>query len=327
MQAASGACAVPKRSNDPSNLTHLPEKVAAYCIDPTGSDRGFGDGAKNPLEGICDIFDGACEIYRGQGVKRVVEARYVDGGGTSATIDVHLSTFGTPEQAYAMFTLRVVGDGDPAHPDSPRPLEAPGVAALGIGNAYLWRGAYLAEITYNDTDAITAAQVKAKGDELLPTLVKELAAKLPGEATPPAAVAALPSDKRLPLGVRWFTSDVLGIAGAGPGAFGYLADGAVRWRVLAMVRPDADQAKDALGAFARVKGAADEKGIGEDARRILLASPGGPQIEWIVARKGSHLFGIGDESTVLQEGMSAEERRARTLTIEQKREKLAALLQ
>ncbi len=47
----------------------------------------------------------------------------------------------------------------------------------------------------------------------------------------------------------------------------------------------------------------------------------------IVARKGSRLVGIGDESTVLQEGMSADERRERSLTLEQKREKLKIILE
>src|SRR5262245_46264288 len=92
----------------------FPPGSGGFCLDPNGGEKTFGDSAAQPIDRICDLFDGECEIYLGYGARRVVEARYVDGSGSPATIDVHLSKFGTSEGAYAMFTRRVVGDADPA---------------------------------------------------------------------------------------------------------------------------------------------------------------------------------------------------------------------
>src|SRR6185312_11902450 len=105
---------------DAASAPFFPAVNGAFCLDPNGGDKAFGEGAPLPIDHICDLFDGECEIYKGCGVKRVVEARYVDGKGSSATIDVHLSKFATVEGAYAMFTRRVVGDGDPADEATPR---------------------------------------------------------------------------------------------------------------------------------------------------------------------------------------------------------------
>src|SRR5262249_43142041 len=153
-------------------------------------------------------------------VRRVTELRYVDGAGSPATIDIHLSKFGTIEAAYAMFTKRVVGDSDPTDEATPKPIEAGGAAALGPGNAYLWRGNFLAEITFNDESASEPA-VKASGDRLLPPLAKEIGAKLPGDTAPPPGVAELPREGLVPLGIRYWTKDLLGVEGVGGGAVGY----------------------------------------------------------------------------------------------------------
>jgi hypothetical protein len=312
------ACGAARKANDPTNLEHFPDKSGSFCLDPAGSDRGYGEGAKSPLEGMCEMFDGECEIYKRFGVERAIEAHYVDGAGSGATIDIYLTRYGSDESAYAMFTKRVVGDGDPAHPDTARPVAGGGAAALGEGNAYLWRGPHLVEITYNDSKA-SAAQMKERGDALLPPLVKAFGDKLPGESKPPALVAALPEDKRLPLGVRYITKDVLDVPGVGAGAFGYYQDGARRWRVLAMDPGDEDQAKDVVKSFRKLQGAEVEKAL-EGARFMHQAA------EWIVGRKGSKLLGVGDESRVLREGMSADEHRQKTLPQEDKRVLLKQLL-
>jgi len=114
--------------------------------------------------------------------------------------------------------------------------------------------------------------------------------------------------------------------GTGAGAFGYYRDGDKRWRVLSIVKDDEAQAKDVLKTIGKVKGAAQEKGIGDGATRIMVQRSGGAQTEWIVARKGARLLGVGDEERVLQDGMSAAEHRGKTLSQDEKRELLKAML-
>jgi len=322
-EPTAASCSKERKVNDPSNVESFPNGFESFCLDPAGSDRGYGEGAKNALEDICELFDGECEIYKRFGVKRVIEAHYVDGKGSGATVDVYLSKYDSSENAYGMFTKRVVGDGDPAHPDTARPTPSTGVAALGQGNAYVWRGPFLAELTYNDSKA-SAAQMKERGDALLPVLVKAFSEKLTGETKPPAAVAALPEDKLLPLGIRYVSKEALEVPGTPGGAFGYYRMDQRRWRVLSMVVGDEDQAEDVIKIFAKQPGAAVEKEV--NGVRFMHQPPDVPQSEWILGRKGSRILGVGDEPRALREGMSAEEHRSKTMPQDEKRKLLRELL-
>jgi hypothetical protein len=310
---------------DATSAPFFPRTVGAFCVDPNGGEKAFGEAASLPLDGICDIFDGECEIYKGFGVKRVVEARYVDGSGGAATLDVHLSKFGSTEGAYAMFTKRIVGDGDPADEATPRPIEGGGAAALGLGNAYLWRGQYLAEITYNDESTAEAA-LKSASEKVLPALVKDMGAKLPGEAAPLPAAAALPKEDLLPLGIRYVAKDVLGVEGAGAGAFGYYKQGEKRYRMLVIVRSDVDQAKDVMTSLLKLPGASKEKGIGDGAVRLMHKEGESAPTEWIFARADKTVYGVGDEVRVLRSGMTAEEHAKVSLGKDEKAEKLKKTL-
>jgi len=301
----------------------FPRVSGGYCLDPNGGDQAFGENADHPIDRICDLFDGECEIYKGFKVRRVVQRRYVDGGGSSATIDIHLSKFASTDDAYAMFTKRTVGDGDPADDATPAVTKGGGAAALGLGNAYLWRGVYLAELTYNDETA-AEPEIKAAGDRLLPPLVEAIGGKLPGAQDVPDAVARLPRSKRLPMGRRLVRRDLFGISGVGPGAFGYYRDGDKRWRVVSMVRDDEEQAKDVLKALLRQPGASKEDGVGDAAVRLSVGE-GAPR-EWIIARRGSALLGVGDEARVLRTGMTPEQHDLITLPKKQKVEELKAAL-
>ncbi|HRI64516.1 MAG TPA: hypothetical protein PK156_09755 [Polyangium sp.] len=303
----------------------VPRKSSSFCLDPNGGDKVYGEGATLPIDKICDMFDGECEIYKGFGVRRVVEMRYVDGGGSSATINVYLSKFGSIDGAYAMFTKRVVGDGDPAGEDTPRAIPGGGAAALGVGNAYLWRGSYLVELTYNDETAAEPA-IKAASDKLLVPLVKDIGDKLPGDTDLPASVGALPTDKRLPLGIRLVTKDSFDITGIGPGAFGYYRDGDKRYRLVSLIRVDDEQAKDVLGTLSKQPGATKEKGIGDGAVRFMLKEGEGPTTEWLVARTGARIVGIGDEVRVLRSGMSADDVAKVSLNKDDKTAKLKDVL-
>ncbi len=324
--AKPAACSGAGKMSDPKTVTRFPPEAGVFCLDPAGSHRAYGEGSKRPLNGICNLFDGECEIYLSGGVTRVVEARYVDGEGSGATIDVYLSKYASTEEAYAMFTKRVVGDLDPAHEDMGKPTPGGGAAALGIGNAYLWRGTHLAELTYNDTAANTEEQIRTRADALLPGLVKTFGAKLPGKLELPLSAAKLPDAERLTLGIRYSNKKLLGIDGAGGGALGYYRDGEKRWRVLSVVKGDAEQASDLLKTFARMAGAAEEKGIGQGATRFMHTPMGLPKTEWLIARKGSWLVGIGDEDRVLREGMTPDEHRTKTLELRAKRERLKKIL-
>lgn len=325
--AAPGACANGGgKVADAQSAPFFPSAWGGYCVDPHGGDKTFGEGATLPLDNICtDVFDGECEIYKGFGVRRVVEARYVDGGGTPATVDVHLSKFATTEGAYAMFTKRVVGDGDPAEPSTPRPIQGGAVAALGLGNAYLWRGLYLAEITYNNEAAAEAA-IKAASEKLLPELVKAMGDKLPGEAALPPAAAALPKESMIPLGVRFVTRDLLGVEGAGAGAFGYYRAGDKRWRVASILRADPDQAKDVLATLGKLPGATREKGVGDGVVRLMRKEGEGAAAEWLFARSGKTVIGVGDEVRVLRGAMTADERGKVSSSKDEKIERLKKLL-
>lgn len=311
--------------SDAPSAAFLPRIAATFCLDPNGGDKAFGEGAPHPLDGICDLFDGECEVYKGFQVKRVLEARYVDGAGSTATITVYLSKYGSTEGAYGMFTKRVVGDGDPADEATPKPIEGGGAAALGVGNAYLWRGPYLAEITYND-DAATEAAIRAVGERVLPGLVKEMGLRLVGETALPPAAAALPKPAMLPLGVRLVTGDLLGISGLGPGAFGYYREEAKRYRYAALARGEVEQAKDVLAMLGKQAGAAKEKGVGDGAVRLMRPEGDGPAVEWLFARAGKVVLGIGDEARVLRSGMTSDEVAKVSLSKDEKAERLKKAL-
>ncbi|MEO7327648.1 MAG: DUF6599 family protein [Minicystis sp.] len=322
--AKAATCAAPGKIADAASAPFFPALSGGFCLDPNGGEKTFGDGASQPLDHICDLFDGECEIYKGYGARRVVGVRYVDGGGSPATVEVYLSKFATTEGAYAMFTRRVVGEGDPAEASTPKPTVGGGAAALGLGNAYLWRGLFLVELTYNN-EAANEAAIKAAGEKLLPPLVRELGEKLPGDTALPASAAALPKEGMLPLGIRLSTKDLLSETGVGGGAFGYYQAGEKRFRIAALARADADQAKDVLATLAKLPGASKEKSAGEGGARFMHKGEGAA-VEWVFARAGKLVLGIGDEARVLRSGMTAEEHAKVTLGRDEKIERLKKAL-
>lgn len=217
-----GACAGGGgKVNDKESAAFFPRTVADYCLDPNGETRSYGDKGSEPLDKICtELFDGKCEVYKSYGLKRVVTLRYIDGKGSSGSITVNLSRFGSREGAYGFYTKRVIADSDPAENAPPR-LDAGGAAALGTGIAYVWRGEYVAEISYtNESEA--PDEIKKGSDRLLPAFATAIGAKLPGDTALPPAAAALPGADQVIQGIVYDAKDVLGVAGTGPGAEGFV---------------------------------------------------------------------------------------------------------
>jgi hypothetical protein len=327
--AAPGACAlVDGAPRDPIAKALLPSRSGAFCLDPHGGERAYGEDSDRPYERACDeLLDGECEVYKSFGALRTLEVRYIDDAGGSRTMVVHLTKFMTAEGAFAMFTLRVVGDGDPARDASQRPIEAKFAAAAGDNNAYVVRGPYLAEIVFIDDTAGSVAALRSAAAPLVVPLAKEIGAKLTGDSAPPPAAAALPTASRVPLGVRYHTRDMFGIAGAGPGAVGYYREGDKRYRVAALLRNDADQAKDLLATFARQAGASREKAPYEGFVRVVLQAPGDAPAEWVFGRARGVVLGIGDEVRVIEPTMTSADRDKVLLLAKEKMDKLKAMLE
>lgn len=311
---------------DDATAKLVPRTTGGFCLDPNEPARTFGEAADRPLDDICNLFDGECDVYKGFRVQRVAQVRWVSGDGGSATIDGYVSRFASPEDAYGMFTKRVVGDGDPADPATPTPMVGGGAAALGVGNALLWRGPYLVELTLNDDQAAEPA-LRAAGQKLLPPLAAEIGKALPGETELPEPVRLLPAEGRLPMGLRYVRGPLFAPAkGASDGAFGYYADGARRYRVAVITRTDEAQAKDVLRSILAVPGATKEKGLGDEAVILTVEESAGLAAEWVVARKGSKVVGIGDEIRVMRGGEPPDERAARSIDRAAKIERLKKLL-
>ena len=327
MESASkpGACAGGGgQITDPASAAIFPRLAAGYCIDPHGETRVFGEGGKLSMDAICtEAFNGECEVYKGFGLKRVVQLRYIDGAGSPGSVEIYLSQFATADGAYGMFTKRVIADSDPVE-SAPRKLEAGGAAALGTGRSYIWKGPYLVELQYANEQE-TPAQMKASSDRLLVPIGTEIGQKLPGPATLLPSAAKLPTDKLVPLGILYSPKDALGVDGAGVGAAGFYKDGDKRYRVLSLVRDDVDQAKDVLKTFGKVKGAEAEKGLAEQAYHLFVTKEGA-KVEWVIARAGKVVMGIGDEEYVIKQGMAPSERDKLSLPREEKVAKLRALL-
>lgn len=296
--AAPGACAGGGGElTDPVSASFFSRKVSGYCVDPQGEIKTYGEKGKLSMDEVCTTaFDGECEVYKRYGLKRVVSLHYVDGSGKGGSVEVNLSRFGDAAGAYGMYTLRVVA-GDPDDPSTPKPLDAGAAGAIGTGRAYVWRGEYLAELQYNNEQE--SPEELAKSSEAILTAVgKDMGAKLPGPAALPPAAAALPKDDRVPNGIVFQPKDVLGWSGVGPAAMGFYKSGDRRWRVLAIVKDDADQAKDAFKTIKSKPGSLPIAATGDEAAHVVVGTS--PKVELLVARKGNVIWGVGDEEYALR---------------------------
>lgn len=320
-----GACAGGGGTvKDALSAKFFPRTAATYCLDPNGETRSYGKEATGTLDTVCtEQFDGECEVYKSYGLNRVVTLRYIDGEGSPGSVNVNLSRFDSPEGAYGFFTKRVVADADPLE-NAPKPLEAGGSAAIGTGVAYVWRAEYVAELSYaNELEA--PEQLAASSAKVLPPLAKSLGDGLPGSAAALPAVQRLPTAERIPMGVSYASSDLLGIAGVGHGAMGFYQSGPKRYRVIAIQRADDAAAEDVYKTLRKIDAAKGLKTLPFEA--VAFDQQNGedsPKVSWVVGRKGNTLLGVGDEEFVATGGQDSA---GKLLDKTEKEEKLKALFE
>ena len=294
--ATASACATGGGTvQDPVSTAFFSRTVGGYCVDPQGEVKTYGEKGKFSMDEVCTTaFDGECEVYKRFGLKRVVSLRYVDGSGKGGTVEINVSQFADMPGAYGMFTMRVVA-GDPADPSSPRTLAAGGGGAIGTGRAYVWRGPHLVELQYNN-ETESPEQLTKSSEAILTALGKDIGSKLPGPIDAPKSAMALPKAGLIPNGVLFSPKDVLGISNLGAGAQGFYKEGDKRFRVVSIVKEDAEQAKDVMKTLRNRPGTMPVKELGDEAVEVVVSSsPTSPKLSFVVARKGSTVLGVGDE--------------------------------
>jgi hypothetical protein len=277
---------------DPMSEAFFPRSVAGYCVDPSGETRTFGEQAKRDMDAVCTTaFDGECAIYAQYGLKRLVALRYVDGAGGAGSVEVYLSRFGDASGGYGMFTKRVVADSDPAEPTTPKPLDAGAAGAMGTGRAYVWKGPYLAELQYNNEKESPEA-LSATSARVLTAIAKDIGARLPGGVEKPPAAERLPKANLVPMGIQFFPKDAPNL-GPTAAAFGFYRDGAKRYRMVSVVRDDAAAAKETMKAVRARPGWLPVPSLGDEA--CAMTTPGPAKAEYVLARQGAEVLGVGDE--------------------------------
>jgi hypothetical protein len=298
-----GGCKEPGENKDTISTAFFERAIGDNCLDPQGEVRPYGEQAKYTLDEVCTTaFDGGCELYKNNQVKRVVSLHYIDGSGKGRTAEVVLSKFADMHGAYSLFTSRIVSGADPLDPSTPRPLAVAGVGAIGTGRAYVWKGAYLAELSYLNENEKPEDLAKSSL-EMLTAIATSLAKKLPGGAELPPSAAALPEPARIPLGIAYYGKDAMGLGNVGPLAMGFYKDGDVRYRVLSLTKDSPEQAKDVMKTLRARPGSqtVPNPGSAEDAFRSSIANgKDAPKSDYLFVRKGAQVFAIGDDEFALR---------------------------
>lgn len=308
-----------RKVEDPAAAKLLSPTVGNYCLDPNNEVRTYGKEAKGTIEQVCtELFDGECEVYRSFGLERVVAARYADGSGSPGTVSVNLSRFESAQGAFGFFTKRVVGDADPATLTA-EPMDAGTMAVLGSGTAYVWRGAYVVELAYaNDNEAPDA--IRSSGKKILPELGRVLGELLPGDKQLPLVARYLPEPDRVRLGMVYEAKDAFGIDGTGPGVFGFYRRGDKRYRVLVLDRANEAAAQDVMKTLRKATAASESKTGEPVLTAVLKGAEGWSKTEWLFARAGKIVLGVGDEERVAEAASASK-------TALSHADKLAALVQ
>lgn len=335
---------------DPKIAAILPPSVGSYCVRKTDQVQSFGEGTPKKIEDVSDVIDGQGEIYaHNYYAKRYDRVHYVNEKGNGEEVEVNISTFDKPENAYALFTYQVVANKDP-DPEAaksqgrtpPRAIKGGGAAAMGKGNAYLWRGNYLVELTFSPDPSKPEAEALASADKVLQEMVTAIGDKIVGATDAPADVRALPGETegRVPLGIDYVPAKFKKPEGKGDALFlnvgayatAFMRDGKKRYRVIAVAREEKDAARDAIAAFSKMPGAVpikEAKEFSDEAWHFPFnVGQGGAgaagKAEGVAARRGSAVFAVIDEELAL--GDPAKKDDWPRLTKDEKIAKLKAFL-
>jgi hypothetical protein len=269
----------------------FPRTEGAYCIDANADQRVFGLGGTLLVADAAEVLTLDAEELARSEVVTVVSLAYVEDAPEPGRVGASVTSFATPDAAYAFFTRRV---GDAAELGRPafEPLEAGAAAVLGETSAFVVRAQAVLRLEFAN-GRLPPARLASAARPVLSALAKQIGARLPGSEKLPPAAQLLPETDRAPLSIRYFARDLAGFEGVGAGALATYVEGARRYRLALAVRPDADAGKDVLSTLRKREGSRVLKHEPYDATRVAENDAlTGAAREWIFGRKGRVLAGV-----------------------------------
>jgi len=274
----------------------LPEQIGPWSLDRCAPPHAYGQLGSASLERACErVLGPGCRSEERAGLSRVVRFRYVSSVDRAGSVDGVLSRFQDAESAYAHFTRVVLGEQDPAVLTA-TPLDEGSLVQRADG-LFACRGREMLWLQRAD-ESTTALGREQLALATLPGLARSILAQLGAPEPLPAAVQRLPQLARIPLGVRLLLGEAFGVAGIGPSALGYYQDGSKRWRVAALVRPDAESAQDVMSTLEHQADGRRIENAPLEALRLSARSAGTePALSWVIGRRAEVVYGIADEET------------------------------
>ena len=250
--------------------------------------------------------------------------------GAPNSVEVNLSRFATADGAYAMFTKRVVADGDPAARHGEALAAFGAVGATSSSNAYVWRGPYLVELTFvtEDTKMTPEQMARAKregdgrdrGGDRGPAARSDRSASGGGGAARRAAPA------------RWASRTTRrtrsALSGIGPVAVGYYKDGDKRWRDSRRRRVRTRTARRRRFApSSSSRGACRSRAWAtRRCRSSCRRRPTGPRPSTSSPAAATVVAAVGDEELVLDPATPSEKQASLKLTHDEKLARLTTWL-
>ncbi|MDB4928058.1 MAG: hypothetical protein JWM10_542 [Myxococcaceae bacterium] len=232
---------------------------------------------------LFQLIDGAGEKYLAYGFRQLARTDYRKSG-SELVVTAEVYDMGSALGSFGQYSMLLSDSRDPASMQA-RAVAQGGGGFLGTSQLVFWKGQYLVQLNLaDDSGEQDEAALAATAREVLPALAARLATALPGESTPPAEAAILPTEGLVWGGATYLTDGVFGVEHSGPGWVGhYAGQGGARYRIAVMLRPGADEARALLQRL-RGAGATALTGVGDEA--FSSAS-------MVAARRGARVVVVG----------------------------------
>ncbi len=290
--------APPARAPTPAPTPGVPP---AASVDPPAGAEAFRESGRFLPQGVAApgwSQSGAVRLVNGQELFQVIDgagAKYIEYGfrqmartdyrkaGTQLVVTAEVYDMGSALGAFGQYSLQLSDSRDPASMQ-PRAVAHGGGGFLGTSQLVFWRGQYFVVLNLaDDSGEQDEAALATTAREVLPALATTMAAAIPGETSPPAPPAGMPTDSLVWGGLTYLASNVLGIEQSGAGWVGhYQVAGGARYRIAILSRPSPEEARRVL-LRVREASATGLTGIGDEAFA-------GPNV--VAARKGSTVIAV-----------------------------------